>query len=150
MLQYETVHLLQRVQRLYDDHCFLKAFRESAQYWKCSTDLNQLSVQELILGGRLAARLGGWRLSRWLFRAARERDASNPRVRYFSNHLRRRRWRLLDELRDFQTNPIISHDDAEIQAAWLASHAVTWAMLRDFKTAHSCLERAQALETRDG
>ena len=150
MLQQETVHPVERVQRLYDDHCFLKAFRESAEYWKSSTNLNQLSVQELILGGRLAARLGGWRLSRWLFRAALERNPSDPRVRYFSNHLRLRRWRLLDELRDFQANPIISEDDAEIQAAWLASHAITWAMLRDFTTAHSCLERAHALGTRDG
>jgi hypothetical protein len=35
----------------------------------------------LILGARLASRLGGPRLSRWLYRAASERDPSSPRVR---------------------------------------------------------------------
>jgi len=37
-----------------------------------------------------------------------------------------------------------------MQAAWLASHAVTWAFLRDFTRAHQCLERAHSLQRRDG
>jgi len=40
--------------------------------------------RELIFGGRLATRLAGSRLSRRLFRAARDRDPDNPRVRYLS------------------------------------------------------------------
>src|SRR5580658_1471619 len=37
-----------------------------------------------------------------------------------------------------------------IRRCRLASHAVTWAFLRDFTRAHQCLERARALESRDG
>lgn len=95
-------------------------------------------------------RLGGWRLSRRLFRAAYARDPGNPRVRYFTNHARRRRSRLLDDLREFEANPDLCAEDPEMQAAWLASHAVTWAFLRDFTRAHHCLERARPLECRDG
>jgi tetratricopeptide (TPR) repeat protein len=137
------------LQQLYDSNRFLDAFRQSSEYWKPSTLIQNLSVEELVLGGRLAVRLGGWRLSRWLFRAAYERDPDNPRVRYFTNHARRGS-DLLNDLREFEANPDICAEDPEMQASWLASHAVTWAFLRDFARAHQCLERAQRLDCRDG
>jgi len=106
-------------------------------------------VPELILGGRLAARPGGWRLSRWLFRTALQRDPSSPRARYFVRSIHRRRWCLLDDLRSFQANPELFPDDPEIQAAWLSSYAVISATLRDFQQAHQCLQQAHSLGTRD-
>jgi len=135
--------------RLYDSNRFLDAFGRSAEYWKPSTSIQDLSIEELIFAGRLAVRLGGRRLSRRLFRAAYARDPANPRVRYFARHARRRT-RFLDDLREFESNPDICADDPEMQAAWLASHAVTWAYLRDFTTAHKCLDRAHSLRDRDG
>jgi tetratricopeptide (TPR) repeat protein len=140
---------LKEIQQLYDANRFLDAFEQSSEYWKPSTKIQNLSVDELILGGRLATRLGGARLSRRLFRAAYMRDPSNPRVRYFTNHARRRS-RLLEDLREFEANPDICAESPEMQAAWLASHAVTWAFLRDFTRAHSCLEQARRLDCRDG
>jgi predicted Zn-dependent protease len=140
---------LETVQQLYDDNRFLDAFRESAEYWKPSTAIQNLSVDELILGGRLAARLGGGRLSRRLLRTAYAREPDNPRVRYFTIHIRRSRSRVLDDLRAFEENPDFCADDPEMQAAWLASYAVTWAFLRDFTSAHHCLERAVNLQSRD-
>jgi predicted Zn-dependent protease len=53
-------------------------------------------------------------------------------------------------LREFEANPNICAEDPEMQAAWLASHAVTWAFLRDFSTAHKCLDRARSLRDKDG
>jgi tetratricopeptide (TPR) repeat protein len=141
---------LPEIQQLYDANRFLDAFRQSSEYWKPYTTIQNLSVDELILGGRLATRLGGGRLSRRLFRAAYARDPSNPRVRYFTNHARRRRSRLLDDLREFEANPDICAEVPEMQAAWLASHAVTWAFLRDFTRAHQCLDRAHRIDCRDG
>lgn len=138
------------IQRLYDRNRFLDAFRQSSDYWKPSTSIEELSIDELILGGRLASRLGGVRLSRRLFRAAYAREPGHPKVRYFSNHVRRRASGLLDELREFEADPDICAGDPEMQAAWLASHAITWAMLRDFSSAHRCLERAHSLQFRDG
>src|SRR5579864_7463006 len=49
---------------------------------------------------------------------AKDEDAQN-----FAKHIRRRSWRLLDELREFEVNPNISENDPDIQAAWLSSHA---------------------------
>ena len=141
---------LTNLQQLYDGNRFLDAFQQSSEYWKPSTSIQNLSVEELILGGRLAVRLGGWRLSHRLFRAAYARDPVNPRVRYFTNHARRRRSRLLDDLREFEANPDICAEDPEMQAAWFASHAVTWAFLRDFTSAHQCIERAHSLQRWDG
>jgi hypothetical protein len=149
MLQYSGVTSLTNVQQLYDSSRFLDAFQQSSEYWKPSTSIQSLSIEELILGGRLAVRLGGWRLSRQLFRAAYARDLLNVRGRYFTSHGRRRRSRLPDDLREFEANPDICSKDPEMQAAWFASHAVTWAFLRDFTSAHQCLERAHNLQGRD-
>jgi len=141
---------LESVKRLYDRHRYVEAFQHSPEYWKPSTSILNLSLDELILGGRLAVRLGGWRLSRRLFRAAYDRFPCDSRVRFYSDRVRRHRRRLLDELRDFQTHPDTCADHPETQSAWLGSQAVTWAMLRDFSRAHQCLERARSLDINDG
>ncbi len=138
---------LAALQSLYDSNRFLEAFRQSADYWKPSQRLEDLSSDELILGGRFAYRLGGWRLSRRLFRAAFDRFPENPRVRYFTHSLRRRQWRLFDDLRTWETNPEIPGADADTQASWLASQAVTWASLREFSRAHACIERARSFQS---
>src|SRR5262245_29689923 len=72
---------LARVQDLYDRNLFLDAYHETAEYWTPRTDMQQFSVDELLLAGRLARRLGGERLSRRLFRAAQLRDPIHPGVR---------------------------------------------------------------------
>jgi hypothetical protein len=110
---------LEEIQHLYDRNLFLQAYRRSARYWSPSTDVLRLSVEELILGGRLARRLGGFRLSRWLFRAAYARDPSNPRVKYFTAHIHWRGWHLFDELRALEENPELDGDDHELQAGGL-------------------------------
>jgi tetratricopeptide (TPR) repeat protein len=140
---------LQRVQYLYDRNLFLQAYRETGEYWKPSTQLENLSADELILAARLATRLGGLRLSRWLFRMARERDPSNPRVRYYTSYVRSGGWRLFDKLRAFDAAPELSGADAETSASWFAYHAVLWASLRDFTRAHQCIERARSHKATD-
>jgi len=82
MLEYVVlVPTLTQIQQLYDANRFLDAFQESSGYWNSSKLIDELSIEELILGGRLAIRLGGWRLSRQLLRAAYARAPQNPRVR---------------------------------------------------------------------
>ena len=138
------------LQSLYDRNRFLEAFRQSAEYWTPSVRLENLSLDELIFGGRLAVRLGGRRLSRRLFRAALDRDPLDPRVRYYTLGIRRRAWQLFDELRAWEINPEIPGADCDIQASLLATQGVTWASLRDFSRAHDCIERAHSIQTRDG
>ena len=138
------------LQRLYDTNRFLDAFHQSADYWNPARRLDDLSCDELILGGRLAARLGGQRLSRWLLRAALNRYPSEPLVRYFASHLRRRGWNLFKELRQSESTPELPGADSRTQADWLASHALLWASVRDFASAHRCIERACFFKLEDG
>jgi len=140
---------LGKLQGLYDRHLYLDAFSLTAELWKSSTDIDQLSTDELILGARLAARLGGQRLSRRLLRSAFKRDPDNPRVRYFTRHVRLSRVRVLDELKAFNARPDLGGDDPELRASWYASHACMWAALRDFDRAYECLALAHALAPND-
>jgi len=140
---------LEGFQSLYDQNRFLEAFRQSMESWKPSQRLEELSSDELIFGGRLAVRLGGRRLSRHLFRTALARDPENVRLQYFTRGLRRRGWKLFDDLRSWEVQPELEGADVNTQASWLASQAVTWASLRDFRRAHACVERAKSLETKE-
>jgi hypothetical protein len=137
------------LQSLYDQNRFLEAFRQSAEYWKPSQRLDELSSDELILGGRLAVRLGGRRLSRRLFRTALARNPSDARVRYFTQGLCRATRKLFDELRNWEVQPELEGADANTKASWLASQAVIWASLRDFARARACIDRAKSLETKE-
>lgn len=140
---------LEAIQILYDQNRFQEAFRRSAEYWKPSQSVAALSLDELILGGRLAARLGGSRLSRRLFRTARERYPADARARYFGQHIWTKGWNLFEQLREWEKNPELQNADDVTQSSWLASQAVCWAALRDFDRAHQCLARAKELGARE-
>ena len=142
--------LLRRAQDLYDHHHYLEAYSLTQNYWVSTTDLRQLSTDELILAGRLAMRLGGWRVSRWILRYVASRDPSNLRVRYFTSHLRGLGDRTLDDLKAFRANPDLGGDDLDLRASWFARYAVIWATFRDFETAYWCLEQAHSLVQNDG
>src|SRR5438105_14592601 len=83
------------LQRLYDTNRFLEAFHQRADYWNPARRFDDLSCDEVILRGRLAARLGGRRLARWLVRSAFNRYPADPRVRSSASPLHRRSWNLL-------------------------------------------------------
>jgi tetratricopeptide (TPR) repeat protein len=136
---------LGKLHDLYDQHRFLDAWKASAALWVPSTDVDQLSIDELIFAARLAVRVGGSRLSRSLFRKARKREPANPLVRYFTNHLDEPRKLLLDELVAFESNPKVCDNDDQQQANWLGAHAYTWALLRNRARAQDLLQQAHAL-----
>ena len=141
---------LPSVQALYDCSRFLDAYEKTQGYWNPSTNLSRLSTEQLILGGRLAIRLGGGRLRRWLFYAAYKREPHDPRVRYFTHRLRLRDRGFWDELRSMEDAPLLRAADTEPQASWLANQAVTWATLRDFTKAEDCLNRARSYSSCEG
>jgi len=143
------VNSLGKVQSLYDQNLFVEAFRQSSEYWKPTIDIQKLSIEELILGSRLAWRLGGPRLSRALLRVALKNDPSNPRVRYHSSHIRKSGWRLLDELRQVEAQPDLGGDDPDVRAWWYAMYACGWGALRDFDRAYEYIERAHGLVAND-
>jgi cellulose synthase operon protein C len=141
---------LASIQELYDRSRFLDAYEKTDSYWVPSTDLSRLSVDQLILAGRLANRLGGGRLSRWLFYNAYKREPRNPKVRYFTHRLRLRHRGFWDEVRTLEDEPLLGAADTQLEASWLAYQAVTWATLRDFVRAAACLKRAHSYSRTDG
>ena len=138
-----------QLQDLYDHHRYLDAFTLTERYWKAPSDVQRLSIDELLLAGRLAARLAGPRLSRWLLRQAIGRDPADTRVRVYTDHLWFKGRRLLVDLRAFERQPEVSGDDPGLRSSWCTSQACTWAGLRDFQRAHGCLDRARALSVDD-
>ena len=136
--------LIVQLQHLYDRHRYLDAFTLSERYWNTPPDLQQLSIDELLLAGRLAWRLGGLRRSRWLLREAARRDPGDARVRLFTSHLRFPRRHLLDDLRSFEERPDLDAGDAEMRASWYASAAAIWAA----GAATACSSSAAAPMTR--
>src|SRR5260370_23208312 len=145
----ESVSQLAKVQNLYDRHQYLDAYNLTSELWQDSTDLQRLSTDELIMASRLAARLGGLRLSRGLLREALKRDPLNPRARYFARYVRSPRLRVLDELKTFNAQPDLGGDDPEWRASWYASYGFTWATLRDFDRAYECFALAHSLAPND-
>ena len=134
-----------KLQDLYDKNLFLQAFQESANLWTTNTKIESLSIGELVFGSRLAARLGGSRLSRWLIRKAAQRDPENKLVRFAMLYFRSPKSRLLDDLRQFERSPDLGGDDDKLRAHWYATHGVMWANLRDFERAHDCNPRGFSL-----
>ena len=139
----QTIGSLAAVQDLYDRSLFLDAYRVTTAYWTESTDMNQLTVEELVLAGRLARHLGGTRLAHRLLRTALKRDPQHPKVRYFALFYDRRNW--LERYRGFEADPDLGGEDAGLRADWFGSQAEAWAGLRDFERAHGCLAHAHAL-----
>jgi predicted Zn-dependent protease len=132
---------LSEVQSLYDRNLFQQAYKATSAYWSPAT--RHLSSDELVLALRLAARLGGLRLSRWLGRTAMKRYGDHASVRYYTSHIAGKGWRLFNDLRSLEANPELEGGDPATQASWLASSAVRWAAVRDFDRAHDCIRRAR-------
>jgi hypothetical protein len=117
---------INHIQTLYDKNLFLQAFRESADKWAPETRVESLPIEEIVLGSRLAARLGGLRLSRWLIRKASEREPGDRRVRFAKLYHRTPKSRLLEDLRQFEDSPDLGGDDDRLRAHWFAAHAIMW------------------------
>ena len=137
--------MLSELQERYDQHRFLDVWESTAGWWKPATDLDQFSTEELVFAARLAQRLGGFRLSRSLLWKVRKIEPEKPLVRYFTNHLQVPRQLLLDDLTAFEANPDLGGEDDELRANWLASHAYSWAKLRNMKRAKDLLQQAHIL-----
>ena len=140
----KPVTQLENIQRLYDRHEFLTAYEETKDLWVPGA-VRALSTDELVLAGRLAARLGDRRLWRWLFREALRREPQNPGVRYFGRYIRQRGWTPLKQIRSFPSQAELDGFAPELRVSFLASHAVLFASVRDFTSAHECIRRAYAV-----
>jgi predicted Zn-dependent protease len=140
---------LKQLQSLYDQNLFQQAYELTAPYWNPATRIEEFSAEEIVFAIRLAARLGGPRISRRLALIAKERFSHDPQVRYYTSHIFRPRERLFDDFRALETEPELKGADAETQSSWLAYSAVRWASIRDFRRAHQCIEQARLWKVKD-
>ncbi len=140
---------LSKIRSLYERNLYLQAYRESADQWVAGTRVEELPMEEVLLASRLAARLGGPRLSRWLIRKAIEREPENAKVRFAALFLRSPKRLLLDDLRKFEDAPDLGGDNAKLRVHWFGAHAMMWGSLRDFERAHNCLRSGEALQVED-
>jgi predicted Zn-dependent protease len=138
-----------KIRNLYDQNLYLRAYRESTEHWVPGTRVDELPIEEVLLGGRLAARLGGPRVSRWLIRKAIKREPESAGTRFAALFLRSPKRRLLDDLRKFEDEPDLGGDYAKLRVHWFAAHAMMWGSLRDFERAHNCLRSGDALNVED-
>ncbi|MCC6464794.1 MAG: tetratricopeptide repeat protein [Planctomycetes bacterium] len=127
---------------LYEEARFLDAHRLTQHLWSMPHVVQELDVRRLLLGARLAVRLGSRRLANVLFGTARRRDPADPGVRYYCR-MRGATDGLYGVIREFEKDPELPTSDRDLLASWFASVAGQYAMLRDFDAAHHWLQRAE-------
>jgi predicted Zn-dependent protease len=132
---------LQHIQTLYDEHRFIDAYEASEKYWNRDYQLNDFTVDELILGARLAGRLGNNKIRRWILRELKKMYPLNPQVIYFGEFDSR-----LDALERLEMPDLESSCDATILSSWYASRAMSWAEVRDWAQADNYIKKAEDLQ----
>lgn len=136
---------IDRVLETYLECRYLDAYEQSKSYWRPETDLDELPIEALVLGGRLARFLGGPKISAHLFRVAAKRSPELPIVKLYCEDARRP-LSLLEELRRLEVQPELASGDDRLDASWVLQSALVHAGVRDFSRANKALERAADFE----
>lgn len=136
-----------QVKQLYGQNRFVEAYQRTAELWRNPAFWDQIGAEELMLGRRLAFRLGGYRTYRWLMHYGRKRFAEHPLFRGHWGCLGPRK-NLLEILREFYRKPSLDSGIAEYDCEWLCDNAEMLAHVRDFLEARRVLR--QAREIQDG
>lgn len=135
----------QSVLDAYHSYRYLDAYERSRALWQPSTNIDDVPLEAIVLGGRLARFLGGFKISGHLFRVAARRAPASPLVRLYCSDARRPRT-VLEDLRRAENEPELGSGDASLDSSWILQTALVWARARDFERAHRALERAAEIE----
>ena len=128
---------------LYDQNRFLDAYEHAKPLWQSPPALEDMNAEHLVHGGRLASRLGGLRLSRWLFRKAFERFPDHHLTRLYCRDLKNKK-SLYELLMDFENDPELQTDNPAWNAVWYATNAMMWGRLRQFGRAFELIDKSLA------
>ena len=134
---------LRHVIEFYEANRFLDAYEATQPLWRRPEVAEELSVEQLVHAGRLAGRLGGPRLRRWLFRLAYRREADHPLVVYFVGDGRPGRVHVLEDLIRFEHREDLNSGSPAWDASWQSHQAIVWAWVRGFDRAHELLAKAK-------
>ena len=138
-----TLPAVEELQGLYDEHRFLDAYGATQSAWSDAQLLFELDVPQMVLGARLAYRLGSHRMAWRLYLRGRDVDPNDPYVRYYGMGYTEPRATLYDFMQEFESTPFLGSGDADLDASWCASHALLLADVRDFDRARDRLEAAR-------
>ncbi|MCH2208619.1 MAG: C39 family peptidase [Lentisphaerales bacterium] len=133
---------IELIQKLYDDNLFLDAYQLTEELWHGKANVAELNSEELILGARLANRLGNSKYWRWLLREAKKRFPDDPKVNYFYN--------FADHKNDFfkdLVSEVPQCEDAALMGSHYAGKALTWAAVRDWEFAEKYINEAKAFNS---
>lgn len=134
------------IEALYDQCMFLDAYQLCRDLYENIDLLKKQETRNIILFGRLAVRLGNQALAARIFQMAREIAPEDPLVLYYAGRSEQTFRHMLQHLEEIESFPLAAFADDRDKASWLASVALTYAMVRDFETAHRNLAMALELE----
>lgn len=134
------------IQALYDNLRYLDAYEQSRPLWTMRTLAipAELDARDLVLGARLAGRLGNSKLSRRLLREAQVRDPAHEEVRYFARYVSGVRSTILDQLRAAAEANRYAYTNPVLAASARATDAALWAAVRCFDRAFTLADEALA------
>ncbi len=133
---------IRRLIKEYDENRFLEAYEWVRPLWPKLPEVKELSLKEIIHGGRLAFRVGGFHYRNWLFDLAFQKAPHDPLVKYFARFTQRRKWHILEQVQDYEKNPRLKTEAPELQASWLGSQASFFASIRNFTKAQQLIDEA--------
>lgn len=128
------------IRALYDDGLFLRAWTLAQEHGPLA---DWRGVEARILGGRLAARLGGVELSRELHLSAYRLDRTHPEALYYRASALLRHGAIVEGWKFVRDRDLAAGAAPDVRASWYALRAAVLAMFRDFERAAEELARAE-------
>lgn len=132
-----------RIRQLYDDRRFLDAFNLTGDVWKQPEVIEQYDAETLVLGARLAAKMGNNKVERALYRYILNRFPDEPITRVYARGSESLHTSVFDYLKDFERQPGLGTDDPRLNVYWLCQNAYLWALVRDFDRSEILLAQAE-------
>ncbi len=134
-----------KIRQLYEERRFLDAFALTGDIWNHPEVVESFDAETLVLGARLAARLGSGKIERILSRYVLKKFPQEPITRVYARGKSSLRTSVLDYLKDFERQPQLETDDPKLNVSWLCQNAHLWMLVRNFERAETLLTQAEAL-----
>jgi len=132
-----------RIRTLYKAYRFRDAYDETETWWEQKALPPGIGVEDLVLSGRLAERLGGILTSRALWKLALAREPDHPHVSLYVRYRFERKSSFYTQLLQYHEHPEIAGADSDTQMNYMAGKVFLLSSLRDFQGAEQALAQAR-------
>ena len=134
--------VLSRVTELFDRGLYLQALQAGQE---CGPLASWSGVEERILAGRLASRLGGWRLASRLHYLAWRGSRHHPRALIYMAYTKMARGRLLSAWSFLRAHDPVFQQESPRRSDWLLAKTQVLGMFRDFERAEAFAREAEPI-----